>query len=221
MVNRLTMLLFSLALVPGMSLAADDGWRTERFNIVVRDQGVRDVLRQFGALIGVPVVLSDAVEAQVSARFEGASGEQIIDAIAREYGFDWRYDGRRIEVSSSSEQVSRILDMGGVLRKDLIVALESLDSYEPRFPISAVDGELGLLVGPPRYVAIVEIVLAELVEKRIAEQALEAERVAAEQARQLAEQRRLEALLAEQRKRKPREIVSDVPIVNRGGRWGG
>jgi len=210
--------------------AANDEWRSERFNVVVRDQGIKDVLTQFGALVGVPVIVSDSVDALVSARFEDATGEQILEAIAKEYALDWRYDGRRIEVSSNSEQVSRILDMGGVTLASLERALTTLGAYESRFPISAIDGELGLLVGPPRYVAIVEIVLAELVEKKVAadiregrlraeraeREARETERLA-ERARRLAEERRL----LEREREALSSPAHNTPLVNRGGRWGG
>jgi len=232
MVRRFTLLALSFALTAGSASAASDEWRTERFNIVVRDQGIGDVLKQFGALAGVPVVLSEAIDSRMSARFEGATGEQILEAIAREYALDWRFDGRRIEISTNDEQVSRILDMGGVKHAELVKALEALDAYESRFPISAVDGELGMIVGPPRYVAIVEIVLAEMAQKRaedavLAEkrrlEALEEARLRAEaEARRIAEQLRLRALLA--RRTKPDLIdeapVETGPLVNRGGRWG-
>ena len=231
MLRKLTSMLLPLALVaaPVMATASEE-WRTERFNVVVRDQGIKQVLSQFGALVGVPVVVSESVDALVSARFEDATGEQILEALAKEYALDWRYDGRRIEVSSNSEQVSRILDMGGVKLSSLEQALTTLGAYESRYPISAIDGELGLLVGPPRYVAIVEIVLAELVEKKVASdiregrlraeraerEARETERLA-ERARQLAEERRLL-----EREREALSLpVHNAPLVNRGGRWGG
>lgn len=236
---RIASVLLPLVLAPGIALAQSDEWRAERFNLVVRDQSVRDVLVQFGALAGVPVVLSDTIDARVSARFEDATGEEIVDAITREYALDWRYDGRRIEISANSEQVSRILDMGGVVRADLIAALETLGTYEPRFPITAVDGQLALLVGPPRYIGIVEIVLAELVEARIAENQREEERLAKEaerlakkevldreraellrieEMRRLAEERRLQALA---RKVPVQPPVRMTPLINRGGKWGG
>jgi type II secretory pathway component GspD/PulD (secretin) len=239
MLRYSALLALSLTCLPADGYAADEAWLQERYNIVVRDQDLRGVLEQFGSLVSVPVVISDSVEGRASARFENATGEQVIDSIATEYGLDWRFDGRRIEISANSEQVSRILDMDGVQRSTLVEALEALDSYEPRFPISVADDELGLIVGPPRYVAIVEIVLAELVEKRRTSRALDAERRAvalareeekraAEEARRLAEEERLRALEMERLRAflnrpapKPVMVKPDVPVVIRGGRWGG
>jgi len=237
MIRRFVTLVLPLAFAPALACAQDDGWRTERFNMVVRDQGVREVLTQFGTLAGIPVVVSDSIDERISARFEDATGKEIIDAIAREYALDWRFDGRRIEISANSEQVSRILAMGGVASDDLVEALKTLGAYESRFPITAIDGELGMLVGPPRYVAIVEIVLAELAEKQLAEQIAleerrkeealqraadaEARRRAEEiEAERLAELRRLLALRISSPRVQP-VPVNDAPVVIRGGRWGG
>ncbi len=228
-------LALSFALVSSAAIADSGGWQDERYNIVIRDQDLGDVLVQFGALVGVPVVVSEDVSGSVSVRFEEASGEEIVTALAREFALDWRYDGRRIEVSSNTEQVSRILDMGGVERASLVDALDALGAHEPRYPITAVDGQLGLIVGPPRYVGIVEIVLAELVEKKRADEersaVLLAERkaVLAEAAR-AAEAERIRALEAlrlraalEARARRERVVPAPrvTPVINRGGRWGG
>ena len=247
MTRCLAAILLSVSIVSSPGFANDAAWTNERFNMVVRDQSVRDVLIQFGALAGVPVLVSDDVDARVTARFDNATGEEIVKAIARQYALDWRYDGRRLEITASNEQVSRILDMGGVARADLVAALEALEAHEPRFPIRVVDGQLAMLSGPPRYVAIVEIVLAELVETRAAEQARiaedrrkaearaeadekarreEAERVAerlrTERRERLAEERRMrEAALARQEAKRAAEQPRSTPLINRGGRWGG
>jgi type II secretory pathway component GspD/PulD (secretin) len=232
MLRSVTALAFSLALVSGAASAESAGWQGERYNIVVRDQDLREVLVQFGSLVGVPVVISDDVNGSVSARFEEASGEDIIAALAREFALDWRYDGRRIEVSSNAEQVSRILDMGGVKRAALIDALEALGAHEPRYPVTAVDGQLGLIVGPPRYVGIVEIVLAELVEKKISDDEVAMQRRMDAEAKRLAEVERLralevmrlEAMMAAQARQgssPARPAERATPLINRGGRWGG
>lgn len=190
------LLIAGLAVSPVASLAQDGrSWQAERFDVVIRDQPLSDVIREFGVLVDVPVFVSDAVDGRVSIRFNGATGAEILDGLARENSLDWRYDGVRIEVSAHEEQVSRLLDTGGVLRDDLIAALRAISVYQDKFPISGVDGSIALIVGPPRYVAIAEVVLAELVEKRqreAQEEELRAARLAA--AAQLEEERRAEAL---------------------------
>ena len=209
------------------SLSASDGWMTDEFNIVIRGQDLREVLSRFGVLAGVPVVLSDGVQATVSARFEQATGQQIIEALAREYALDWRFDGRRLEVSSNTEQVSRILDLGGVSRSSIVDSLVSLGVYDEKFPVTVTDGDLAFVVGPPRYVGLVEVVLAELVERaneRRDREAQEAQSNLAQIAmlRKLLEENRVKAVVpAAKAAPKPKPLVRSAPLINRGGRWGG
>ncbi len=217
MFRRLSQVSLLVALLPMQALANGDAWLGERFDVTIRDQSLRDVLAQFGTMVGVPTIISDRIDGTVSAKFSDVTGEEILDAFAKRYALDWRFDGRRLEVSSNSEQVSRVFDMGGVSSSELIKALEALDSYDSRYPLSVLDGQLALLVGPPRYVAIVEIVLAELAERRAIE--LEAARIERENNLRL-EQLRAEALARASVKR-PVAAISDAPLINRGGQWGG
>lgn len=181
---------------PSLLWAEDGSWLTEQFDVVVRDQPVSDVLREFGVMVGRPVVVTDGVDGRVSIRFDSATGSDILDAVTRENALDWRYDGVRIEVSSHDEQVSRLLQMGGVQQEDLVAALDAIKVYDSKFPISTIDGTLALVSGPPRYIAIVEIVLGQLVERRLVAELEAEERAAAEsaakvEAEKLAEARRL------------------------------
>lgn len=181
---------------PSLLWAEDGSWLTEQFDVVVRDQPVSDVLREFGVMVGRPVVVTEGVDGRVSIRFDSATGSDILDAVTRENALDWRYDGVRIEVSSHDEQVSRLLQMGGVQQEDLVAALDAIKVYDSKFPISTIDGTLALVSGPPRYIAIVEIVLGQLVERRLVAELEAEERAAAEsaakvEAEKLAEARRL------------------------------
>lgn len=208
-VSMLTCALLAGVGVDSARAGANESWLDEQFDVVVRDQRLNDVLRQFGSMVGSPVYVSEQVRAQVSARFEGASGREILDALAREHSLDWRFDGRRIEITSQSEQVSRLLDLNGVKRARLVNVLDGLDLFDERYPISAVDGTLAYMTAPPRYIAAVEAVLADLIDQQAREakdreiQAeaarLEAERQAEAQAKaQLNAEKRAAQLRAEE-----------------------
>ncbi len=216
-----------LALMPLQAWAADGSWLNERFDVTVRDQSLRDVIEQFGTMVGIPTLVSERVDAVVSAKFVDATGRDILDEFTKRYALDWRFDGRRLEVSANSEQVSRVLSMSGVLQSELVEALKGLDAYDSRYPLSAIDGQLALLTGPPRYVAIVEIVLAELAENRSVEleeaRVLRAQKLEDERAR-LKNARKLEQIRAEALARAARtqiRVRNNGPVINRGGRWGG
>jgi len=180
-------LLCAASVFPGVAVASSGvAALSERFDVVVREQNAESVLEELARLIGVPVVLSDEVDGIVSLRATSATGREIFDKVAIEAGLDWRYDGRRIEITSQTEQVSRALSLGGVKRERLIKALDDAGLYDSKFPIKTVEDRLAIVSGPPRYVAVIEVVLAELAQTVIEEPAVDpAELARQEQAARL------------------------------------
>jgi len=157
----------------GAPAHARDLASNERFDVSIRDQNVRDVFKEISVAIGVPILLSNEVDGRVSVSFEQATASELLDGIARNRALDWRFDGGRIRVTSQSEQITRIIDLDGVTLNQLSSALISLDVYNDRFQMTAVDGEFGMIVGPPDYVAVVEVVLGALAERQARARALE------------------------------------------------
>lgn len=227
---RLPSLLVCAMLVFQGHQAIASSLSADRFDVTIRDQDVREVLEELSVVLGIPIAVSDAVQGSVSASFDEATAEELLDDISRRRGLDWRYDGHRIEVTAKSEQVTRILDLGGVRVDELNDALGTLGVYQNRFPLRAMDGEIGMIVAPPQYVAMVEIVLARLVHRRksaIAAAEAEAARVnqaaiRAEDARREHErlQRAHQFALEQERLRKLQNIRTE-PVIVRNGIWGG
>ncbi len=230
----------TLALATMLSTAAHSGEAVseERFDVSIRDQNVRDVFKEISVAIGVPILLSEAVDGRVSASFDQATADELLDGIAKFRALDWRFDGGRIRVTSQSEQITRIIDLNGITLDKLTGALESLDVYNDRFQMTAVDGEFGMVVGPPDYIAVVEVVLGALIqrqadtkveEERIRRENLELKRLAFEQKLELdrlerqaelerlkLEQDQLRAWQREQLLKRQRR-----PSLVRNGVWGG
>jgi type II secretory pathway component GspD/PulD (secretin) len=218
--------------------ATDFAASNQRFDVSIRDQNVREVLDEVSIAVGVPILVSDAVRGRVSASFAQATAVDLLDGIADNRGLDWRYDGRRIHVTSRSEQLTRIVGLDGVRIADLSDALRSLGVYDKKFQMTAVDGEFAMLVAPPDYIAVVEVVLGALIERhaasksaaevarkerealerRAAEQRLEFDRLAraAELERTRREYERLQRIQRENELRARRG-----PTLIRNGVWGG
>lgn len=210
----------------------------ERFDVSIRDQNVREVLTEVSSAIGVAIILSDDVSGRISASFDQATAEELLDGIAKQRALDWRYDGSRIRVTAQSEQVTRILDLDGVKLDALSSALSKLDAYDDRFQMTAVDGEFAMVVAPPDYIAVVEVVLEALAERQTE---VDAERARAEQerlelARRAQEQKlqfdRLEREAALERLKLEHQLMREFqreqflrerrgPTVVRNGVWGG
>lgn len=208
-------LLFILSLVlstgaPRLALAGDrllaDG---QEFNVKIRDQEVAEVFQELSVAIGIPITISDSVRGSVTLSLDEASPKELLDEIARSHSLDWRYDGRKIDVTSWNEQVTRIFDLDGVKVATLETALKSLKVYDKRFPISAVDGSFGMIVAPPKYAALVEVVLGKMLERKQVQEA----KLRAEALRRM----QFEAESRAQRERIRRANRAVTPLVIRNG----
>lgn len=236
---RRSFTVFSMVSMLGFpALASGVELTDQEFDVSIRDQNVRDVFEEISAAIDIPILVSDAVSGRVSVSFEQASAKDMLDGLAREGALDWRVDGNRIRVTARSEQMTRIVDLDGVTLSELSKALKTLGVYNSGFPMTAVDGEFGMLIAPPDYIAVVEVVLGALTQRhaeaeaarleterkrndnrvRAAEQRLELERLgrAADLERMRLEHERL--LQADQQ-RDLRAIRA--PKLIRNGVWGG
>lgn len=234
MLRGIAIVVLTSVMVLPAAQAGESSLHEQRFDVSIRDQNLRDVYQEISLAIGVPILLSDAVNGRVSVSFDEASAVDMLDSIAVNRGLDWRFDGKRIRVTARSEQVTRIVDLDGVRLDQLRDALNSLGVYSERFGMTAVDGEFAMIVAPPDYIAVVEVVLGALVEREARERAerdaerdladrkeqqqLEFERMrrAAAIERERAEMERKRNLLHEQELRARRG-----PNVIRNGVWGG
>ncbi len=191
MLRRFSSVLLAAMLLGSPLNAGEFPLPDQRFDVTIRDQNVRSVLEELSSAIGLPILMSDSVQGRVSASFEDADAKSLLDDIADRRGLDWRFDGNRIRVTSQTEQVTRIVDLDGVKLGTLRSALETLNVYNDRFQVTAVDGEFAMIVAPPDYTAVVEVVLGALIET-------EAEK---REKRELAERDRRDlALLAERQR---------------------
>lgn len=171
----------------------------QKFDVTIRDQNVRSVLEELSAAIGLPILMSESVEGRVSASFEGVDAEGLLEGISEQRGLDWRFDGNRIRVTAQSEQVTRIVALDGVRLETLRSALDTLNVYNSRFQFTAVDGEFAMIVAPPDYTAVVEVVLGALIDTEAKKR--EAREQAEKDRRQLALQAETQRLELQKRER--------------------
>lgn len=238
MFRRMSTAIALVSLMGSAAAASGIDLSNQQFDVSIRDQSVRDVFKEISAVIDVPILLSEAVSGRVSVSFQDATAEDMLDGLAREGALDWRMDGNRIRITSRSEQTTRIVDLDGVTLASLRESLTALGVYEDDFRMTAVDGEFGMIVAPPDYIALVEVVLGALIERHAKD---EAERIEDEKQRRefdlrAAEQRlefeRLERAADLERVRlenqRARELEQDRelrarrgPQLIRNGVWGG
>jgi type III secretion protein C len=139
-------------------------WEARRFDYAVVDQDLRELLVEFGRRVGLGVSVSDAVRGRVRGRLPSLPPRELLGHLAAVHGFDWFVDGATLHVSTMGESTSRLVDLGPVPAGELEEALRALGILDPRWPLRAAGGGLGLalIAGPPRYVSLVEQTLAAL-----------------------------------------------------------
>jgi type III secretion protein C len=132
--------------------SAEPKWPKEPYKYLIIDQDLRDVLREFGRNIGVPVQISDGV-AKRRVRNDTAavaSAREFLQRLCDAYGLVWYFDGTTLYVSDDAEIRAELFNVGSLDASDFIRKLESLGVADPRFPIRA-SGKSGVISvsGPP------------------------------------------------------------------------
>ena len=159
-------------LAPGASLAQDVLDSDEPYRYTVIDQSLRAALENFGSNLGVPVDIADGVEGRLSGDLPEAPPRAFLDRLARLYNFTYYYDGRVLNVTPSSANESRLLELDRVDFASLEATLEALGISDERFMVRpAQNGTVALVNGPPRYVALVEATLTALTSVRARQEA--------------------------------------------------
>lgn len=87
-------------------LAANPRWTSDRVSLQVQDESLRDFFQDFASLANVPILLSDAVEGEISGRFEDTP-DRVFEKIVKAYGLLSYYDGTVIHVSMAKEIQSK------------------------------------------------------------------------------------------------------------------
>ena len=140
------------------------------YNYTVIDQDLRDVLHQFGSNMHLRVELSDAVKGRVRGRMTTDSPRRFLEAVAANYGLDWYYDGFKLYVTASNEDVSKFISLPRDLSEALKSALSSGGISDSRFPLRALAGTDSVIVsGPPHFVDLVEQAVSALVPPKSAD----------------------------------------------------
>lgn len=155
-------LLLAAGVVLSSPAEAAPAWSGSAYNYVVLDQDVRVALTEFGRNVGLPVVLSDAVNGRVRGRIEAKTAGEFIDRLAATNGLVWYFDGSVLHVSADREFVTRVIDAGR-LRGDVVAnEMRDLGLADERFSLRAArNGNVITVSGPPAYINVV----SQLVER--------------------------------------------------------
>lgn len=131
-------------------------WKAPAYSLTARALDVREALDAFGVAQGVPVLCSKAVSGSFSGNFKDVPAAAFLDRLAAMHNLVWYFDGTTIFVSAASESTTSLIDLRYMKAAEVSAMLRELGVEDPRFPLkTASNGELIMVWGPPRYVALV------------------------------------------------------------------
>lgn len=137
-------------------------WMPSRFVYEAAGRPLPEVLRDFGGVQGIPVVVSDGVEGKVQGNFD-TDPDKFLDAISKSFGLIWYYDGAGLYIYPSKQMQNRMFRIQGYTVKQVHDLQRKLQVLDTRYPIrySAADGTL-LVSGPPRHVELISQLVESL-----------------------------------------------------------
>ena len=131
-------------------------WKVPHYSLTARAMDVRQALDAFAVAQGIQVLCSEAVAGSFSGNFKDVPAAEFLDRLAAMHNLTWYYDGASIFVSAVSESVTALIDLRYMKAAEVTAMLKELGVEDARFPLkTASDGELIMVYGPPRYVALV------------------------------------------------------------------
>ncbi len=135
---------------------------SKRFVYRADGKKVADVLQDFAASQGLPVVVDAGVDGVVNANFN-VRPEEFLSAMMRTYNVIWYFDGTTLFVYPSRMMQSKVFRMRGYDRAQVRQMLGSLGLGDERFPLRFNDANQTLLAyGPPRHIELVSTLLEQL-----------------------------------------------------------
>ncbi|MCY3622472.1 MAG: hypothetical protein OXH68_12280 [Gammaproteobacteria bacterium] len=140
------------AQTPGPTQASTD-WLGKQFGYVADNESLRALLYEFGTTLGVPVIVSSAVNVVADGEVPVASAERFLAEIHARYGLIWVYDGTMLYLYDGTESVSETVPFPSARRSAFQNAVETTGIRGVPLNWIHLPAENALqLSGPPRFV---------------------------------------------------------------------
>ena len=129
-----------------------DEWQEREYRYVIIDQDVRDVLREMGHNLSIPVEISREVRGRVRGDIRTGSAEEFLAQISAANGLAWFFDGGVLHVTTREEMTQRRFDLEGIDPQRLMEEIDRLRIGEPlRARLTNGDSTLQAW-GPPPWI---------------------------------------------------------------------
>ena len=152
---------FLLSVTPALSASLGE---TET-DYAVLGQDIRNLAANLAGSIGYPVLVDPDVSGTVVGLIGKFSPDEFLNRVTVATNSRWFFDGEAVHITPAEDDRTLLLALEGMELDDLRQKLTDLGFYDARFPFVATQDEgLVRLMGPPRYVEIVEQVVAAIPE---------------------------------------------------------
>ena len=140
------------AQTPAPTPASTD-WLGKQFGYVADNESLRALLYEFGTTLGVPVIVSSAVNVVADGEVPVTSAERFLAEIHTRYGLIWVYDGTMLYLYDGTESVSETVPFPSARRSAFQNAVETTGIRGVPLNWIHLPAENALqLSGPPRFV---------------------------------------------------------------------
>ncbi len=129
-----------------------DEWKEREYRYVIIDQDVRDVLREMGHNLSLPVEISHEVRGRVRGDIRAGTAEEFLERISAANGLAWFFDGSVLHVATRGEMSQRRFELDGIDSQQLMENIEASRIGTP-LRVRLVDGGSTLQAwGPPAWI---------------------------------------------------------------------
>lgn len=153
--KKFAITIFAAAALMGVC-GAEIPWKLPTYTLVARDMDLRVAFDTFAVAEGLSVVMSDSVGGSFSGDFRDVSPYEFLSKISITHNLIWYYDGAALYIYGAGEIATMLLDLKYMNASEVMEMLSELGVEDARFPLKTTqNGELMMVSGPPRYVALV------------------------------------------------------------------
>jgi type III secretion protein C len=137
-------------------------WLVPRFSYRAESKRLAEVLQDFSASQGLPIVLAEGIDGVVQGNFN-TEPEEFLNAMSKAYGLLWYHDGTALYVYPSQAYQSRIFRLKDIRRSQITALLKSMQLDDRRYPLRFDESNQTLFAsGPPRHIELIVAAIEQL-----------------------------------------------------------
>ena len=128
---------------------------------------IEAMLKDVTAKTGVPVILPERIRGGITLSNPQGSLRDALDAMARQGGAVWWFDGMAVHVEPAAAMVSRLIALDGFTIDELRGQMAATGLDDRQYPLRAAEGaEMVRVVGPRGYADAVAELAAHMAQRR-------------------------------------------------------